>query len=189
MLILNIFFIGVALSVHALPLNNGLFLECNENTMTFYMKLNVAVDPTDTVQLKSKSASCKMTRNETHVFVKTGYTECGTRLDETEDFYVFKNIVVVTPQSAQNVIIARNDDIPREYEMQCSFLKEFRTTVDTGLIHIVGKFLTKDCENFTLQDRPNFKFSKIDFSVENVIRTSLHVQAGDENFDSYAKCS
>ena len=106
--------------------------------MLFTLEINVSVKPDDVITFQN--TSCPIGRNDSHVIARTSFLQCGTLFEETEDEFLFKNVLRITPRVSKGALILRNDEIPREYELECAFSKILRTTVDTGMIHILGTY-------------------------------------------------
>ena len=121
-----------------LQIENGVHLLCKDNQMIFTLKFNVSVKVDDVITFQN-NVSCPIGRNATHVIAKTSFLQCGTEFEETGDEFLFKNVLRITPRVSGDTFILRNNEIPQEYELECSFSKLLRTTVDTGVIHISGK--------------------------------------------------
>ena len=112
-------------------------LFCQDNKLLTILQINIAIAPDDVITLQN--SSCPIERNETHVTAQTSFLDCGTTFEETEEEFIFTNVLTVTPKAPENAIILRRHQVPREYELRCSFVKSPRTTLDTGIIHIFGK--------------------------------------------------
>lgn len=120
-----------------LQIEDGVHLLCKDNEMIFTLKINVSVKNDDVITFQN-NASCPIGQNSTHVIARTTFLQCGTQFEETENEFLFKNVLRITPRVSDDWFILRNDKIPVEYELECSFSKLLRTTVDTGVIHIGG---------------------------------------------------
>lgn len=119
-------------------IEDGVHLVCRDNEMKFILEVNVSVNIDDVINFKN--ISCPIDRNASRVIAHTSFQDCGTQFEETDDEFVFKNVLTVTPRVLKHALIMRNDQIPREYELECSFSKTLRTTVDTGMIQFLGSF-------------------------------------------------
>ena len=134
-----------------IQIEDGVYLLCKDNQMIFTMKINVSVKRDDVITFQN-NVSCPIGRNETHVIAQTSFLQCGTEFEETGDEFLFKNVLRITPRVLENVFILRNNEIPLEYELECSFSKLLRTIVDTGVIHVSGKLFV-DSKKKNLKER------------------------------------
>jgi len=108
--------------------------------MTFTLQINTSVKSDDVITLRNRS--CPVIRNKTHVVVSTSFTDCGTTFEETDEHFVFTNILTVSPvlrsSTVKSGVILRGENIPRDYELHCYFNKFLSTSVESGRIDIIG---------------------------------------------------
>ncbi|XP_078377370.1 uncharacterized protein LOC144660588 isoform X1 [Oculina patagonica] len=157
----------------------GVELDCGQDEMTITLPKSLLVG-LDVDHIRLIDVHCTATENETHYFLHTATTECGTILKHTNDHAVYSNMVSEIPiEEHQIVTRVREAMIP----FHCYYSK-YGVVSSIGILPASKKVIlsSKGYGKFTitmdLYRNPNFiePYSQDDFPVMFNIRERMYYE-------------